>query len=97
MTKAPGIYEVDVAAPSRKRTVPVGVPALREAVGSARIPVLALGGITPERIRSLRGSGVAGVAAISAILMAADPASVVRAMAEGLASDGEAGPAAGAR
>ena len=76
---------------------PVGVAALRKAAGSATIPVLALGGVTPDRIQSLRGSGIAGVAAISAILMAADPASVVRAMAEGLASDGEAGPAAGAR
>ena len=65
---------------------PVGVDALRAACASGKPPVLALGGITPERARRLRGTGIAGVAAISAILCAVDPA---RAVSELVAALGE--------
>jgi thiamine-phosphate pyrophosphorylase len=59
---------------------PQGVDALRKVVASVRIPVWAIGGITPETAASLRGVPIAGVAAISAIASAADPAEVVRAL-----------------
>jgi len=54
---------------------PEGVRRVVEAVG---IPVVAIGGITPERARSLAHTGVAGVAVIRAILAAPDPAAAVR-------------------
>lgn len=63
---------------------PVGVETLAAAVRSTRLPVLALGGVTPERAELLAGTGVAGIAAISAILLAVDPRGVVAALASAL-------------
>jgi len=57
---------------------PQGVPALRKLVDSARRPVWAIGGINRETIVELREIPVAGIAAISAIGSADDPAEAVR-------------------
>lgn len=46
----------------------VGVTALAEVVGRARVPVLAIGGVTPERVPEVRATGAAGVAAIGVFL-----------------------------
>lgn len=61
---------------------PVGLPALARVSANTAAPVFAIGGITAERVESVRGSGARGVAVISAILEADDPraaASAVRA------------------
>ena len=63
---------------------PQGVARLREAVAVARIPVLAIGGITRPHIPDLRAAGAAGVAVIRAILSADDPGSATRALLEAL-------------
>ncbi len=44
---------------------PAGVLALADVAKSVRIPVFALGGITPERVVEVAAAGVAGVAGIS--------------------------------
>ncbi len=56
---------------------PLGVETLRLAVRASRVPVVAIGGIGPDTAASLRGTGIAAVAAISAVWTAPDPAAVV--------------------
>jgi thiamine-phosphate pyrophosphorylase len=56
--------------------VPVGLEALRAAT-AAGIPVLALGGVTADRVADCRAAGAAGVACIRAICSAPDPAAAV--------------------
>lgn len=58
---------------------PVGVAALREAARLG-LPLVALGGIDPDRVAEVRAAGAAGVAAIRAWLSARDPAAAVRAL-----------------
>ena len=56
---------------SKPADVPAaGVTALRDAVAATGVPVLAIGGITPERARECVAAGAAGVAAISLYLPA---------------------------
>ena len=52
---------------------PLGLEALAEAAKTAAVPVLALGGVTPERCKDCMAAGAAGVAAISAIWDADQP------------------------
>lgn len=50
----------------------VSFETLREICGTVSIPVVAIGGIHSENIMELAGSGIAGVAVVSAIFAAAD-------------------------
>jgi thiamine-phosphate diphosphorylase len=59
---------------------PAGGPGLvQEAAGLGR-PVIAIGGVTPERARELKAAGAYGVAAIRALWYAPDPAAATLAM-----------------
>jgi thiamine-phosphate pyrophosphorylase len=49
---------------SHQGVAPVGIDALAEVARSVRIPVLAIGGVTPERIAECHEAGAAGYAAI---------------------------------
>ncbi len=51
---------------------------LREICAAVKIPVVAIGGITAENIGQLAGSGIAGVAVISAIFAQVDIAGAAR-------------------
>ena len=55
-----------------------GIEALAEASGSVKIPVFALGGVTPGRTRECLEAGASGVAAISAVLSQPDIPAAVR-------------------
>jgi thiamine-phosphate pyrophosphorylase len=57
---------------------PQGLAALERVTTAVDVPVIAIGGITPERVADVRGAGAHGVAVISAILAAADPAAATR-------------------
>ena len=63
---------------------PVGVAMLQQAARATSIPVLALGGVTASHAPELRGTGIAGVAAIGAILQDPDPVAAVAAIARAL-------------
>ncbi len=65
---------------------PQGTAALAKLVQSVRLPVWAIGGIHAENAALLRGTGIAGVAAITAIAAAPDPAAAVRALRAALAN-----------
>lgn len=63
-----------VYAPFSKRGVKgKGLAALQEIVSAVSVPVVAVGGITPDRIEDLRTTGIRGVAVISAIFQQEDP------------------------
>ena len=57
--------------------VEVGLAGLANAVTHSRLPVYALGGITPQRAAKCRATGCAGVAVMSGILAARDPTKAV--------------------
>jgi thiamine-phosphate pyrophosphorylase len=64
---------------------PQGLDALAKVSGRVRLPVIAIGGITPARVAEVRAAGAYGVAAIAAILHAPSPADAVRRFLEALA------------
>jgi len=57
---------------------PQGLAALRQAAAAARVPVLAIGGVTAATVPATRAAGATGVAVIRAILSADDPALATR-------------------
>jgi len=52
---------------------PLGLEALAQITRTVQLPVLAIGGITADRIAAVRAAGAPGVAVIGAVLEAADP------------------------
>jgi thiamine-phosphate pyrophosphorylase len=59
---------------------PQGVLALKKIVENTTLPVYAIGGIKPENIREVMGTGARGISLISAVLAAADPKRASRVM-----------------
>lgn len=55
-----------------------GVEALREVAAAVEIPVIAIGGITTAQVPEALAAGASGIAVISAILAADDPAEATR-------------------
>jgi len=68
------------ATSSKPDAKPVGIKALREVASSISIPVLAVGGITPENAAQVIEAGASGVAVISAICAAEDPKGATEAL-----------------
>lgn len=60
----------------------LGLDALADIVQTVKIPVVAIGGITPENAAEPIAAGASSVAAISAITAAEDPAAAVRSLRE---------------
>ena len=71
-------------ASKRQYGAPQGLTKLERVVGAVKIPVIAIGGITPERVVEVRTAGAHGVAAISALLAADSPAIATRRFLEAL-------------
>jgi len=69
-------------------THPTATPLGPETLGAIvrlGLPVIAIGGVTPERARELAGAGAYGVAAIRAIWDADDPGAAARSLVEAVA------------
>ena len=56
----------------------IGLKGLRRVVKAGSIPVVAIGGITPERAPAVAKTGACGSATIGAVMSAAEPAEAVR-------------------
>ena len=69
------------ATASHPGRVPAGLALVRSAAALG-VPVIAIGGVTAERVAELRDAGAWGVAAIGALWGAADPAAAALAMLE---------------
>jgi thiamine-phosphate pyrophosphorylase len=59
---------------------PVGLSALAEVARRVSLPVLAIGGMSAERVEAACQRGAPGVAVVSAILEAVDPRAAAAAM-----------------
>jgi thiamine-phosphate pyrophosphorylase len=66
---------------SHPERAPVGLDLVRE-LSALSVPLIAIGGITPARAWEVRSAGAYGVAAISALWHAADPAAATLALLE---------------
>ncbi|MBH1939825.1 thiamine phosphate synthase [Mobilitalea sibirica] len=60
----------------------ISMDTIKKIRGAVQLPMVAIGGITKENILQLNGSGVDGVAVISAIFAQPDPACAAREMIE---------------
>ena len=58
----------------------IGLARLDEVARAVRIPVVGIGGITPENSRALAHTAAAGAAVVSAVMAAADPEAATRAL-----------------
>jgi len=75
--------------PSKRGLVaPLGLDLFTSLARGTGVPVLAVGGITAERAGELLGAGATGVAVISAVMAADDPAGATHALLRALASRG---------
>ena len=72
------------ASPSHPDIAPQGLEWLREVCAAVSIPVIAIGGVTPENAGECLAAGAAGVAVLSAIMRAADPRAAAQAFREAL-------------
>ncbi|TFV81185.1 thiamine phosphate synthase, partial [Blastococcus sp. CT_GayMR20] len=79
--------------PAYPTTTKTGLP---DALGPARIgavaaavpvPIIAIGGITAERVSDLLAAGAAGVAVVGAVSGAADPTEATRRLLRALAGE----------
>lgn len=64
---------------SKPGVPPAGIPALEQVCGSLRIPVMAIGGITPENVSEVLDTGAAGFAVMSGVWESEDPLYAVEA------------------
>ena len=75
------VYET---ASKRRYGPPQGLARLETVARSVDRPVLAVGGLTPERVPEVLGAGAAGVAVIGAVYAAARPADATKAFLDAL-------------
>ncbi|MGA2286173.1 MAG: thiamine phosphate synthase [Dehalococcoidia bacterium] len=69
---------------SKPDAEPVGVELVKEIAESVPLPVIAIGGITPENAGDVIRAGAAGVAVISAICAADEPRAAAKALMEAM-------------
>lgn len=76
---------------SKPDTPPRGLAALQRVASAVRIPVIAIGGISPDNAAQVIRAGAAGVAVMSGILEADDQLAAVKAYDEAINENGGIG------
>ncbi|MGM0854106.1 MAG: thiamine phosphate synthase [Bacillota bacterium] len=56
----------------------IGVASLEKVVQTVPIPTIAIGGVTPQRVCEITGTGAKGIAVLSGILLSKDPLEAAR-------------------
>jgi thiamine-phosphate pyrophosphorylase len=77
-----GVGVIRATATKPDHPEPLGVDGFAELVASAPLPCVAIGGIQTHDVAPLRRAGAAGVAVVSAVSAAEDPAAATRALRE---------------
>lgn len=67
---------------SKPGLAPRGLHSLQQVVESVSIPVIALGGITPDNVLDVLSTGCDGIAMMSAVMDAVDPLQVIQSIRE---------------
>lgn len=65
---------------------PIGLAGVAAVAAAVDVPVIAIGGVTVEHVPALLEAGVHGVAVVTAVSQAADPAAATRALLAALAA-----------
>ena len=58
----------------------IGIEGLRRVIAAVEVPVVAIGGITPDNVHEVAAAGAKGAAVIAAVMRADRPAKVVEAL-----------------
>ncbi|MCJ7579202.1 MAG: thiamine phosphate synthase [Candidatus Aminicenantes bacterium] len=69
-----------------------GIKKLKEVVDTCPVPIIAIGGITPENTREVLEAGAAGIAVISAVCCAQDPKEATQNLIKALRRGNTEGP-----
>lgn len=77
-----GVGAIYATASKHDAGEPIGPEGVRNAVRAVDVPVVAIGGITLDRIPEVRGTGAAMAAVITAISRAPDPIGAARALVD---------------
>jgi len=82
--------------PTWKVAAPRGLDALKEAIAAASVPVVAVGGVQPQRVAACMQAGAHGVAVVSGVFGAADAKAALQQYAQALTA-ASTGDVAGAQ
>ncbi|TYS60917.1 thiazole tautomerase TenI [Sutcliffiella horikoshii] len=74
---------------SKEGLVPKGLMELKKLTKSLKVPVIAIGGISPDKLQELRASGAAGIAVMSGIMDAKDNVRAAKAFQAALLAEKE--------
>ncbi|WP_429372899.1 thiamine phosphate synthase [Paenibacillus sp. DS2015] len=72
------LYGHIFASNSKLNQEPRGIALLKEVVDRVQVPIIAIGGIQPEHVQQVIGTGATGIAILSGITSAPDPIQAVK-------------------
>ena len=75
-----GVGPVEATSTKPEAAAPLGLSGTAQLVAASPLPCVAIGGVGPANVAAVRATGVAGVAVVSALCTAADPATAAAAL-----------------